>query len=97
MSAENLNIINTLAHTLNDAEIADAINILIAARSARRANQLVKIKGELTEGDHVEWLSGRSGKYERGMVTKVKRKKAIVQESVHKKLWDIPMGMLKKV
>lgn len=97
MPAENLNIINTLAHTLTDAEIAEAINILIAARTARRAHQLQRLKGELEVGDAVEWLSGRSGNYERGHVTKVKRKKAIVQESVHKKLWDIPMGMLKKV
>ncbi len=97
MPAENLNIINTLAHTLNDAEIAEAINILIAARTARRSDQLQKIKGELEVGDKVEWLSGRSGSYETGYVTKVKRKKAIVQELVHQKLWDIPMGMLKKV
>jgi hypothetical protein len=97
MSVENLNIINTLAHTLDDAEIAEAINILIAARTARRSDQLQIIKSQLHVGDMVEWLSGRSGNYERGEVTKVKRKKAIVLESIHQRHWDIPMGMLKKV
>ena len=60
MSVENLNIINTLAHTLDDAEIAEAINILIAARTARRSDQLQIIKSQLHVGDMVEWLSGRS-------------------------------------
>ena len=98
----NLNVVETLAHTLSDSDLADAINILVAARKDRQANQLLHMKNSLSPGDTVEFYHAQKGKYIRGTVKKTKTKKALVVEEGHSMnarhmTWDVPMGMLKKV
>ena len=99
----NINVIETLAHTLNDAELTDAIQILVKARKERQANQLLEMKSTLMPGDTVEFYHSQKGKYIRGTVKKAKTKKALVVEEGATNLnarhltWDVPMGMLKKV
>ena len=99
----NLNVINTLAHTLTDSELADALHILSAARKERQANQLLAMKNSLVPGDTVEFYHSQKGKYIRGTVKKTKTKKALVVEEGATNInachltWDVPMGMLKKV
>ena len=97
----NLNVINTLAHTLSDSELADALQILSAARKERQANQLLEMKNTLTPGDTVEFYHAQKGKYIRGTIKKTKTKKALVVEEGANPMqrhltWDVPMGMLKK-
>ena len=95
--SENLNVINTLAHVLNDAELSDAINMLVNVRKERQGEQLVKMKSGLAKGDEVQFYHSQRGKYLRGTVKKVKTKKALVIEENSNMTWDVPMGMLKKV
>jgi len=95
--SENLNVINTLAHVLNEAELSDAINILVRARKERQGDQLVKMKSSLSKGDIVEFYHSARGKFLRGTVKKVKTKKALVVEEKSNMTWDVPMGMLKRV
>ena len=98
----NLNVINTLAHTLTDSELADALQILSAARKERQASKLLEMKNTLMPGDTVEFYHAQKGKYIRGTVKKAKTKKALVVEEGANPMqrhltWDVPMGMLKKV
>lgn len=95
--SENLNVINTLAHVLNESELSDAINILVQARNERQGKQLVKMKSALSKGDAVEFYHSARGKFIRGVVKKAKTKKALVVEEGTSMTWDVPMGMLKKV
>jgi len=95
--SENINVINTLAHTLTDAELSDAIGMLHAARKDRQANQLLNMKNTLVPGDIVEFYHSRKGEYIRGTIKKTKTKKALVIEENSMMTWDVPMGMLKKV
>ena len=95
--SENLNVINTLAHVLNDAELSDAINMLVNVRKERQGEQLVKMKSGLAKGDEVQFYHSQRGKYLRGTVKKVKTKKALVIEENSNMTWDVPMGMLKRV
>tara|TARA_Y100000287_G_C14230811_1_gene361682 strand:- start:1503 stop:1805 length:303 start_codon:yes stop_codon:yes gene_type:complete len=98
----NINVIETLAHTLNDSELSDAIQILVKARNARQKSQLLEMKNTLMPGDTVEFYHAQKGKYIRGTVKKAKTKKALVVEEGANPMqrhltWDVPMGMLKKV
>lgn len=97
----SIELVKTLSHTLNDSELSDAINILIAARKDRHANQLLEMKNVLSAGDAVEFYHSARKEYIRGTVKKVKTKKAIVWEDGHStgpaQTWDVPMGMLRKV
>ena len=100
--SENLNVINTLAHVLNDAELSDAIHMLHQVRNERQGEQLVKMKSGLAKGDKVEFYHSQRKEYIRGTVKKVKTKKALVVEEGHPitarhMTWDVPMGMLKRV
>ncbi len=97
MVNEKLNVFNTLAHTLDEHELSEAINMLVEERRKRQGEQLLEMKNTLSVGDHVEWYSSRSKKIKTGEVTKVKTKKAIVKEDNMLMSWDIPMGMLKKI
>ncbi len=96
----NLNVINTLAHTLTDSELADAINMLVVARKARQGDQLLEMKSTLVKGDIVEFYHSAQKQYIRGTVKKVKTKKALIWEDGHStgpaQTWDVPMGMLRK-
>ena len=97
----NLNVINTLAHTLTDSELADALQILSAARKERQASKLLEMKNTLMPGDTVEFYHAQKGKYIRGTVKKAKTKKALIVEEGANPMqrhltWDVPMGMLKK-
>ena len=94
---QNLNIINTLSHSLTDNELSQAITILVDARKERQKKQLLTIKNTLDAGDRVEWYSSRSASTQTGTVVKTKTKKAIVKEDKTRMRWDIPMGMLKKI
>jgi hypothetical protein len=98
----NLNVINTLSHTLTDSELTEAIGILVDARKERQAGTLLAMKNTLRTGDTVEFYVSNRGCYVRGTVKKVKTKKALVVEEGHHinarhMTWDVPMGMLKKV
>ena len=98
----NINVIETLAHTLNESKLSDAIQILVKARRDRQANQLLHMKNTLSPGDTVEFYHSQRGEYIRGTVKKAKTKKALVMEEganpTHRHMtWDVPMGMLKKV
>jgi len=99
----SIELIKTLSHTLNDAELTDAISILVEARSERRANQLIEMKNTLVPGDTVEFYHSGQKKHIRGTIEKTKTKKAIVIEesaphmNAGRMSWDVPMGMLKKV
>ena len=93
----NLSIIDTLAITLTDHELSEAISILVKVRSQRQGNQLLEMKSKLNPGDRVEWYSSRSQQVKTGTVVKTKTKKAIVEEENMLMKWDIPMGMLKKI
>ncbi len=98
--SSNLDVIKTLAHSLSDSDLADAINILHKARKDRQANQLLEMKNILRAGDIVEFYHSRKGTYIRGTIKKTKTKKALVIEehAVGPGLtWDVPMGMLRKV
>ncbi len=95
--SENTNVINTLAHTLTDNELNQAISTLASERKRRQGAQLLEMKNHLSVGDKVEWFSSRSQSMKTGMVVKTKTKKAIVEEENMLMKWDIPMGMLKKV
>ncbi|MBM37834.1 MAG: hypothetical protein CMO97_02060 [Woeseia sp.] len=97
----NINVIETLAHTLNDSELSDAIQILVKARNARQKSQLLEMKSSLLPGDTVEFYHSQKGKYIRGTVKKTKTKKALIVEEGANPMqrhltWDVPMGMLKK-
>lgn len=99
----NINIIETLAHTLNESELSDAIQTLVRARKDRQASQLLEMKSTLVPGDAVEFYHSQKGKYIRGTIKKTKTKKALVVEEGAASMntghmtWDVPMGMLKKV
>ena len=99
----NLSIIETLAHTLTDSELSDAMYILSAARKERQANQLLEMKNTLAPGDKVEFYHSQRKEFIRGTVKKAKTKKALVVEegaanmNVVHMTWDVPMGMLNKV
>jgi hypothetical protein len=95
--SENLNIFNTLAHTLTDLELSEAISLLVEERKRRQGAQLLEMKNHLDVGDKVEWFSSRGQQVKTGVVIKTKTKKAIVEEVSMLTRWDIPMGMLKKV
>ena len=92
----NLNVINTLAHTLNNDELTEAINMLVAARGERQASNLLSMKNTLRPGDTIEFYVSKRGCYVRGTVEKTKTKKAIIVEEGTGMRWDVPMGMLKK-
>ena len=92
---KNLNVINTLAHTLNDAELTEAINMLVDSRKERQAGTLLAMKNTLRPGDTVEFYVSQRGCYVRATVEKTKTKKAIVIEEGTGLRWDVPMGMLK--
>ena len=97
----NINVIETLAHTLNDSELSDAIQILVKARNARQKSQLLEMKNTLMPGDTVEFYHAQKGKYIRGTVKKTKTKKALIVEEGANPMqrhltWDVPMGMLRK-
>ncbi len=97
----SIELIKTLSHTLNDSDLADAINILVAAKKERQASQLLEMKNVLSVGDSVEFYHSARKEYIRGTVRKVKTKKALVWEDGHStgpaQTWDVPMGMLRKV
>lgn len=97
----SIELIKTLSHTLSDSDLADGINILVAARKDRQANKLLEMKNVLSVGDLVEFYHAGLGRNIRGTVKKVKTKKAIVWEDGHSthpaQTWDVPMGMLKKL
>lgn len=98
----NLSVIETLAHTLTDSELVDALHILSAARKERQSNQLLEMKSTLIPGDIVEFYHSGQGKFIRGTVKKMKTKKALIVEegasmNASHMTWDVPMGMLKKV
>ena len=98
----NLSVIDTLAHTLNDTELTDAISILIKARNDRQANQLLEMKSTLVPGDTVEFYHAGRKEHIRGTIKKTKTKKALVVEEGANPMnrhmtWDVPMGMLKKI
>lgn len=97
VESEKTNVFNTLAATLSDMELSEAINILVSERKQRQGNQLLTMKSSLSVGDKVEWYSSRFGKVKTGTVLKIKTKKAIVEETSMLQNWDIPMGMLKRV
>ena len=93
---KSLNVINTLAHTLNDDELTEAINMLVSSRKERQAGTLLNMKNTLRPGDTVEFYVSRRSCYVRGTVEKTKTKKAIIIEEGTGMRWDVPMGMLKK-
>tara|TARA_A200000159_G_scaffold163245_1_gene188977 strand:- start:1646 stop:1933 length:288 start_codon:yes stop_codon:yes gene_type:complete len=93
----NINVIETLAHTLNESELSDAIQILVKARKGRQASQLLEMKSTLLPWDIVEFYHSQKGEYIRGTVKKIKMKKALVVDEGTNMTWDVPMGMLKKV
>ena len=92
----NLNVINTLAHTLNNDELTEAINMLVTARGERQASNLLNMKNTLRPGDTIEFYVSKRRCYVRGTVEKTKTKKAIIVEEGTGMRWDVPMGMLKK-
>ncbi len=94
--SQNLNIINTLSHSLTDNELSQAISMLVEARKKRQSSQLLEMKNTLTPGDRVEWWSTRDKCAKFGVIEKTKTKKAIVVEENSGMRWDIPMGMLKQ-
>ena len=93
----SIKLIETLSQTLTDSELTDAIGILIAARKERQASQLKEMKSTLSNGDDVEFYHSDRGQHIQGVVTKTKKKKALVQENGTTLVWDVPMGMLRKV
>jgi len=93
----SIELIKTLSTTLTDSDLSDAIGILITARKARQADQLLEMKSILVQGDSVEFYHSARGHYIRGEVTKAKTKKALVREEGTTMIWDVPMGMLRKV
>ena len=93
----SIELVETLSHTLADSDLDDAINILVAARKERQGGQLVKMKSILAKGDTVEFYHSTRGAHIRGVVKKVKTKKALVTEQDTDVTWDVPLGMLKKV
>jgi hypothetical protein len=95
--SESLNVFNTLAHTLTNLELSEAISLLVEERKRRQGVQLLEMKNHLDVGDKVEWFSSRCQQVKTGTVIKTKTKKAIVEEENMLSRWDIPMGMLKKV
>ena len=97
---DNLAIIRTYAHTLNDAELASAWRILYDEHQKRGEKNAKVLKHSLKAGDNVEW-TGRRGVIT-GEVVRVKRKKAICAEHLNGKpdmssRWDIPLAMLRKI
>ncbi len=94
---EKTNVFNTLAATLSDIELTEAISILASENRRRQGDQLLTMKSSLSVGDKVEWYSNRYKEVKTGTVLRVKTKKAIVEETQMLQNWDIPMGMLKKV
>jgi len=93
----SIELIRTLSTTLTDSDLTDAISILLSARKDRQSDQLLEMKNTLINGDLVEFYHSERGHYIRGKVTKTKTKKALVQEDGIDMIWDVPMGMLKKV
>ncbi len=93
----SIELVQTLSTTLSDSELSDAISILIKARKTRQADQLLEMKNTLIKGDSVEFYHSERGHYIQGVVTKAKTKKALVQESGSAMIWDVPMGMLRKL
>ena len=97
----SIELVKTLSHTLSDSDLSDAINILVAAKKERQANQLLEMKSVLSAGDAVEFYHSARKEYIRGTVKKVKTKKALVLEDLQLgqgpgMTWDVPMGMLRK-
>jgi len=93
----NLSIIETLSHTLNEADLQDAIRILANARKKRQDSKMFEMKNTLVAGDAVEFYHSQRGKYIRGTIKKTKTKKALVIQEGSTMTWDVPMGMLNKV
>ena len=93
----SIELVRTLSTTLSDSELSDAINILVQTRKDRQADQLLEMKSSLMKGDAVEFYHSDRGHFIQGVVTKAKTKKALVKETGSSMIWDVPMGMLKKV
>ena len=93
----NLSIIETLSHTLDEANLQDAIRILVSARKKRQESKMFEMKNTLVAGDIVEFYHSQRGEYIRGTVKKAKTKKALVIQEGSTMTWDVPMGMLNKV
>ena len=93
----SIEIIKTLSQTIDDATLVDAIEVLVRARKEREEAQLAEMKFSLVRGDIVEFYHPAQKKYIRGLVKKVKKKKALVIDESTNMTWDVPMGMLKKV
>lgn len=94
--SNTLAVFNTMSKTLSDSDLREAISILISERKARDGDKALKNRHLLMRGDRVQWTGRKSGSCT-GIVTKVKRKKAIVTEDQLRMSWDIPMSMLTKI
>ena len=100
--SDNLAIIRTYAHTLDDVELSKAWRILYDEHQRRGEVNAKTLKYSLSAGDQVEW-TGRGGVSRTGEVVRVKRKKVIVLEHLagktasHGGRWDIPLAMLRKI
>lgn len=93
--SDTLSVFHTMSKTLSDNELREAIRILCGERDVRGERKSNENRYLLKTGDKVEW-NGRNG-HSTGRIAKVKRKKCIVVEDVHKGRWDIPMSMLSKI
>ena len=71
----NINVIETLAHTLNESELSDAIRILVKARKERQANQLLEMKNTLMPGDTVEFTTLKKGSTFAAQSRRLRRRK----------------------
>ena len=91
---ENLSILNTMLHTWSDEEVTEAWQMIADEGKRRRSAKTRKLKGDLSVGDNVQWVSRRNG-INLGVVEKVKTKNALV--SVNGASWNVPISMLTKV
>jgi hypothetical protein len=99
----DLNLVRTLAETLNDEDLYTACCVLHAMYKTRSNDRVGRLKVELQEGDRVAWQSKSAVGL--GKIARVKRSKAIVKEVTtdHNGVkkpgsnWDIPLSMLIKV
>ena len=93
-----MNIFTEIAKITTSKEINAVIDAINAQNSIVRSIEAAKKKAVLAVGDTVTFTGRRNKKME-GVITKMKRSRAIVKvrEPNGERLWDCPFSMLTEV
>tara|TARA_R110000824_G_scaffold44653_2_gene129780 strand:- start:1865 stop:2173 length:309 start_codon:yes stop_codon:yes gene_type:complete len=96
MTSEEINsITNSIFESSDLDQLRQLNNTLVGRIKSLRAYKAQTLRHTLAVDDAVKW-SGKYG-YAEGVVTRVKRKNALVKNTSTGQVWNIPMGMLEVI